>query len=748
MSAKLSQALALSTALLIATLASARADDGLLFDVQKPARVARPGSVVETAQPMTLKQAVTPSAQGSNLVVQSPDGETIVGPPLEPDEAALRYYVSLNQKDRVATEIARLRAFYPGWEPPTDLYDPPVPAGPDEGALWDLFGADKMTELAAEIARRKVAEPGWEPSPDLQQKIKRKIARIKIMNFWKQGRWQDVVDYMRGTDGDVEADVDVLWTVAEAYARTKQIADAQRVYEGILRSDKDPGERLATIQKAMGAMRMADVEPIIALMNDHRPDGSSELAPIMVDIARARISAFLHDERQDEVADNELQLFEDYARTAQDANQPGLVAWYAYKRKRYQDALDWFKFALERGGDAMIAHGLAHSLRKLDMKRETEEVAYAWREPLVNNAIVFLDILENDLTREIPPFIEEDRLARYGQVTLDLASGEGAQALAWYAYNSCQFDVALAWFQRAVAWLPKEATAYGYALTLRRLKKKKEFTDVVNRYDGLFPKVLEILFPDNYYHPPTICDAKTAPRVAASGRFVGAGVPVPAPSGIKPEDVAALREADLRRGFGPGSIVRPDVMPKIDKADFPVAVDPQNDLRYAAIARPSGQPPAMTLPASADSPLLREARGTWPLVARRVPGVGAMPYERYGFLLLPSYDGRTDPSTPHSAQAAPAGTLWATEAEQAGRSVGFSSADAMSYGGPPAAGLPAGYGARMGVPAPPPYAPAPPSAAANRYAPPGLGPTAANGAWPQAAPRSAWTTPQDFNRSR
>ena len=75
---------------------------------------------------------------------------------------------------------------------------------------------------------------------------------------------------------------------------------------------------------------------------------------------------------------------------------------------------------------------------------------------------------------------------------MDVASGEGAQALAWYAYNSCQFEVAHQWFQRAVAWFPKEATVYGYALTLKRLKRDREFWEVQNRYDGLFGKVLEI----------------------------------------------------------------------------------------------------------------------------------------------------------------------------------------------------------------------------------------------------------------
>ncbi len=146
-------------------------------------------------------------------------------------------------------------------------------------------------------------------------------------------------------------------------------------------------------------------------------------------------------------------------------------------------------------------------------------MAYAWREPLVNNALLFIDILERDLTRATPPAIEPERLRRYAEVTAATASGEGAQALAWYAYNTCQFDAALAWFRRAVAWYPKEATVYGYALALQRAGQQRAFVDLVNRYDGLFPRVVGLLFSPRSDRPSP-CDApaprpaETAPRSA------------------------------------------------------------------------------------------------------------------------------------------------------------------------------------------------------------------------------------------
>ena len=53
-------------------------------------------------------------------------------------------------------------------------------------------------------------------------------------------------------------------------------------------------------------------------------------------------------------------------------------------------------------------------------------------------------------------------------------------------------------------------------------------------------------------------------------------------------------------------------------------------------------------------------------MARRVPGVGPMPYERFGYALLPGWNGIDQPTSPPvNAQAPAAGTLWA---EQLGQS--------------------------------------------------------------------------------
>ena len=609
------------------------------------------------------------------------------------DEGALRYYAQQGQKDRVEAEIHHLQSAHPGYVPPADLYKPQTGEGsPEDQPLWDLFGADKLDELKAGIAARMDEDPGWKAPADLVLKIRIKETRHKMLALSGDAQWKKLIRLAKEDPDAVDTgDVELMWALAESHGRAKQNNEALGIYLNLLRDNEKPEERLATLQKSMAVLRMADVEKLYELGRKNA-DAVNEFDVILTDLTRARISAFLHDERKDDLNQDHVKLFADYSRTVEDPNQPGLVAWYHYKRREFSEALDWFKYALEKGGDAKIAHGLAHSLRQLRKFREAEEVAFAWRDYDVANKLLYVDLLEMDLTKEVPPYIEDERLARYGKLAADDSSGEGAQALAWYAYNSCQYYTALEWFQRANAWFPKEATAYGLALTYRRLGDRKNFIETVNRYDGLFPKVVALVFPDDRYLPPTPCEETVlAPQAAAfqmpqpnqqvpgagrpaigaanagiglqqnaemslTGNGAEAVMPNPMtdptmvyPVGTAPNYPGSIHDPLWRYSWGrvpsptgqpyralaPNYHGEPWQPAPFNPNEFPVMVDLQNPLRFAATGLPSATPaPAAALPpaaqlAQAPEPLLPP----WPLLARKVPGVLPMPYETNGFTL-------------------------------------------------------------------------------------------------------------------
>ena len=581
------------------------------------------------------------------------------------DESALRYYASLGQKSRVDAETRRLAKLDPTWHVPADLWTAPASRS-DEALLWKLFAQNRIDELNQAIVARQAVEPDWKPSDDLLGKVKTKTLRLKVMTLAKGEDWHAIVQSFKASGiAWAQDDAEALWVIAEAYARENDCGEAYVVLQSLLARHQDPNERRATIERAIALVPMDSVEKLVA-MGHIDSSGRSEWAPIEADITRARISAFLHDEPANEVGADELSRFEDGVRGAADPNEPGLIAWYAFKKGDYAQALDWFKLAISHGGDAMIAHGLAHTLRKLDRKREAEEVAYAWRDPLVNNAILFIDLLEEDFTKQQPPFIEAERVARYAQVTMTTSSGEGAQALAWYAYNTCQYPLALKWFERAVAWLPKEATVYGYALSLQRLKRTKDFREVVNRYDGLFPKVVALAFDDGHRTPPPPCETNASTPSAPPRATIVSAQAGPDWTGrtmadtLRPQ-AAALRPTPASNGFVRARVPSPEelagrasALPALTKkTEFPVAVLPGNPLRFS---------PLQSSAADERDPGGPGQEELGPLVARRVPGVGAMPYERFGFTLRPGWDGTTEASSPTASErSAPAGTLWSLE---------------------------------------------------------------------------------------
>lgn len=606
-------------------------------------------------------------AAGNDLFVQpAPRAQAV-------DESALRYYAALKQIARVEAETRRLRRLYPDWSPPADLWTA-RPSNADESALWDLFAADRLEELRKAIEERRVAHPDWTPSTDLVAKLQRKEMRANILAGRRTESWMDVAAIAdRGHFEDDTSDVEVLWDIADAYARTKRPADALRILTSILKTRFDPNERIGTIHRAIASLPMADVEGLLS-MGRTDAAGAAEFDAIGIDVTRARMSAFLHDELVREVAASELARFGDFARTTSDPNQPALVAWYALKRNDPREALEWFKQAIDRGGDATVAHGLALTLQRLGQLREAEEVAYAWREPSPANAILFIDVLADQLTKPGPLAIDETRILRYATVTQQTASGEGAQALAWYAYNSCQFNVALEWFRRAVAWFPKEGSVFGYALTLRRLKHNQEFVEVVNRYDGLFPHVLTLLFPETNAPSNVTCERPGADRgrSAHANKFLRLRAEdqqaAPPPTGLDAPAVGV--RLDLPPRFRRPSIPMPQTRTAsadgsvlvVKRSDFPVAVSPENPLRFASSGRSSV--PAQTTAADWRTP----DRFAAVTAARRVPGVGPMPYERFGLKLLRGWNGVDRPSDGGGSELrAAVGTLWRSEYAGGGR---------------------------------------------------------------------------------
>ena len=428
---------------------------------------------------------------------QTPPSPTAVVAPV--DTSALAYYASKHDTARVDAELRRLRTLYPNWQPPADPMA--VTAAPaaesDDKPLWDLFGADKLDELDAEIARHKAAEPTWNPPEELVAKLAAKRARSTLIAASDRKDFAAVVDLAtKHPELVVPDDLDLSWRVAEAYGRMGATDKALKIDQAILTSTQDPAERLATVRKAMVTLGPNEIEKLVT-MGKPAPDGRSEFDAVDLDLVRQRVGHVLGGSSTDTAAPADVARLEAAAARPGDAIDAALLGWLYSKKQEWSKANGWFQAALKavpepaqaKPEDAKVAQGAVLALKNTNQAADAEALAYRWRDADPALALLYLDSVEADLTRPKPVALAPDRLKQFGAVTTAQQSGDGAQALGWYAYNVGQYKVALAWFQKAMAWQPRDTTALGLAFSLRQTGDKAALAAFLRDNAPTFPSL-------------------------------------------------------------------------------------------------------------------------------------------------------------------------------------------------------------------------------------------------------------------
>lgn len=433
-------------------------------------------------QPPAGSPPPTPPANGSQ-------------PPV--DESALRYFASQGDTRRVNAEIARLRALYPNWTPPSDLSQLSGAAGavaPDPliERLWNLYREDRIAEVRAAIAERQTADPNWKPPEELVTALDMVEARRRLTNASDTGQWRTVLQVATETPGLLTCtNVDVMWRVAEAFARTDQPNRTRDVYTYLLQNCANPGERLATLQKALTLLP----EPqVTALLQFERKTGENpdDFTSIRDELARRRVERASLDSKLTASAED-LAVVERMIQNTNEAGPVLILGWYNYHHGNPARALELFKIALDRNGGTKAAEGYAMALRALERLAEAEAFAYEWRERAPENMKIYLDIATALLSQDPPPRLEPQVLARIVPVVTAQRFSDAAQALGWYSYNTEQIRTARDWFRTALTWkADDEASAYGLALTTQRLNDRAGFNAVVAQWRGRSQRIAEL----------------------------------------------------------------------------------------------------------------------------------------------------------------------------------------------------------------------------------------------------------------
>ena len=400
------------------------------------------------------------------------------------DESALRYYASQHATARVEAEIRRLRALYPGWEPPVDLYKP---GAGDEQALWDLYGKNRLDDLKLEIERRATRQPGWRPSQEMVEKLRLKEKRNELVSLSEKSDWRGVLDLVEREPLLVgPGDLDVVWRIAEARGRTDNLEGAVELYRIALGSARDVSERQGTVRKALAVLGADRTLALVAAEERTGADGKGEFEGVRLDISRARLGEWLRPETSIPLPERDLQRV---TAAAEASNGTGgdaaLLGWIEHKRKREAAASKWFQLALGRG-ETRAALGAVLAAEADGRHDDALGLADANADD-GDVAALYLDLLAADLARPRPTPIAPPRLARFASLTEKLESGDAAQALAWYAYGARQFPAARAWFAKAMVWRPTSKTAEGHLLAVKASGDQAELVRLATDYRGRFP---------------------------------------------------------------------------------------------------------------------------------------------------------------------------------------------------------------------------------------------------------------------
>lgn len=514
--------------------------------------------------PNPVKPAIPAAEQAEPELAQAPGAPgrpaTSPGQPQRVDETALRYFASQGDTRRYEAELARLRALYPEWRPPTDLGSP-LPAGdPELERIWKLFAENKFGEARAAIAQRSSADPTWQAPADLVAQLDRAEAGQSLVNASNAKQWERVIRIGTETPALLTcANVDALWRVAEAFVQTGAPDRARDAYSYVLTNCTNPAERFGTMQKALATLSEAQLGQLLT------QERESEFSGIRDEIARRHVGKAADDPTLTATPE-ELRRIEALANAAATPDDAILLGFYSFRRNDPAKAMTWFQTALARDGGAKAAEGAVLALGAQQKYQEAETLGAQWLEAGPANRKAYLDVATALIAQEPAPRLERAVIERIARTVGVDRYAPGGAALGWYAYNSGQIAPAETWFETALSWdRGYEPAAYGLALAHQRLRDQAGLRAIIAEWRNRSPRIADLLNPAR--RRVEARDGRPAlPDVSPMDRLVPAPGPVeraprravrtePAPSMRHEDDIPAMavtrsRPVPARPGSG------------------------------------------------------------------------------------------------------------------------------------------------------------------------------------------------------
>lgn len=477
-----------------------------------PSQAAAKRPAVQPASATVSAQAPTGASSRDSVELQiarlsQQAEEPVVATRPEVDDMALRYYAQTRDLKRLGAELRRLKALYPGWDAPEDLFD--APNNISEQPLWDIFGSGDYVRVRTEIAKLQSENSNWKPSQELLDKLALAETRRLMERSHAQRNWAQVVSLAEGSPQlMVCAEMNTMWITAEALAQSRDFARAFDLYKYIVTTCEDPKERLSTVQKASLLLPEAGTRSLVALGNI-LPDGTGEFDNVSFDLVRRKMGEIAQGNAATGPTLDELQRFSDYTQRSLSAADAELFGWFYYGQQSWEASYHWFVSATRMATSLKSVEGVILTLRNMEHRDEALQLArqYATQTPELKK--IYIELVSAGLTdQENPMTLDEKERKTFEAYVFEQKSALGAQALGWQRLESKDTKDAARLFEQSVEWEPTEGGVVGLAVIASRAKHWNRVASIKKEYGEKFAALEDI----KVYRPRAVAQKNTKPK--------------------------------------------------------------------------------------------------------------------------------------------------------------------------------------------------------------------------------------------
>ena len=411
-----------------------------------------------------------------------------------PDVHALRYFAEIKDATSYQKEFARLRRQYPDFHFDVSRLFEKDTRNTD---LWTLFSTGDYAAVNLEIENQRQLNQYWMPDPALLDALDVINQRSELLQAFDRGDYMQVVEIAAVNKGALEdSNVDVISAVAVALVHQQQYDAAIAAFDMGVRHGTNVDLVAVLIQRAGRYLPFADSYKLYDVLRMRGGDAQTQYRNAFQRglLIRANQHKFgvppnFHDGSEP---------FGEKALVANRWDDIQLLAWNYYIQGSYDLAYKWFSAMPDDYANGKVVEGTILSLKMLGRLKEAVVLAKKWKDDYPEIAKLYINLTAPDLLFAKAKKLSSSFLTLFADITKQYQSGEGAEALGWYAFNVRQTEASNAWFDKALEWNPTETATFGKTLVASQMGDREAFDRLKEQYADEYPSIAKLEYRKKY----------------------------------------------------------------------------------------------------------------------------------------------------------------------------------------------------------------------------------------------------------